>query len=404
MTQIHTRFGRSGRRGKQVAALLLLGLLLPTTVQPVLAADKSITSPSTEDSSLVSYTVGQKYRVTIPTTITLYDQEGTKGTGNGTVTIHAGNDLKLGVVEMLEVAIKAGQRLKLGTAGDENTETTGLPYEVSKGSTSGGASVAADGVAFVSADAGATTDVLQDLYIESAAPKLAGTYTGTLTFTVSVVSPALEVASITPNSDISFAGSTWRILVTDIDASVPGNQALIIKKENIGISKFHESQMTYFDSSGNNGYENSALKTKIDDYYTANIANNSELAKYVAPVTLHNPTFAEFKAGQPLSGSAYNAWSWDDWYKDERSATTLGDTKQAFALSYGDLNHTMGLSGSNSSPLLSFGDPNYFLLRSVGYSSNFAGYVYDGAFNYYHIVDDARPVRPALVINIKAAS
>ncbi|MDR1605656.1 MAG: hypothetical protein LBS41_00950 [Streptococcaceae bacterium] len=399
--------------------LALLSLLLPTTLQPVLADEtKNITGTSGD--SIVSYTVGQKYKVTIPTTIVLTDQAGTKGTGTGTVTIHAGNDLKIGNGETLAVAIKAGERLKLGTDGDAISETTGLPYAVSKGSTFGGASVAADGAAFVSADAGATTDVPQALYIESAAPKLAGTYTGTLTFTVNVSSPAFEVSSTVPGTEFTFAGSDWRILATDIDASVPGNQALIIKKDALSEKemsadgetgadtagkaiKFHESQSTYFNSNGDNGYEHSLLKSSIDNYYDHFIANHSD-TQYVQAVSLNTPTLDEFNTANSKNWSYDNANGSEGivWYKDTHFKTTLGGSDYAFALSYGDINTTMGLSGQISSSFLNFADT--YWLRSSGGTPVCAGFVSEAVFTPYNSVDGTRLARPALVINIKQAS
>jgi hypothetical protein len=404
-----------------------LGLLLPTTVQPVLAdSTQNITDKS--GSFDVSYIIGQKYKVTIPTTITLTDQSGTKGTGSGTVTIKAGEDLKISPDETLAVAIKAGQTLKLGIAGDEN-----LPYAVSKGSTSGGASVAADGATFISADAGATTDVAQDLYIESAAPKLAGTYAGTLTFTVSVV-PFLEVSSTAPNSEFDFAGARWRILATDMDPNTEGNQALVIKTVSLTQAEVTGSGATtgehkvkfrngdyYFSSNGANGYEagngNTAYaKGAIDNWYTSAIASDPELVKYVNPVELHNPTFTDFKDETVLSfyysdGAVapftYRNWRCHDWYTDERFATTVSSSgdKQAFALSYGDINATMGLRGSsNQSDLLKFAGGTFWL-RSAGHGFNNVGHVKvdAGTFDNYmdSIVSQPHPVRPALSLNIK---
>jgi hypothetical protein len=400
--------------------LVLLGLLLPTTLQPVLADDITGDSGATP----VSYVSDQKYTVTIPLSVDL----SASGTETGTVTIKTGEDLKIPPGNVLSVALAAGQSRKLITAGDSE----GISYVVKKGSVE----VANDGSRFVQVSAGATgDDVSQALdFSASGTPKFSGTYTGTVNFTITVAPEAGE--------EITFAGATWRILAPDIDATVSGYQALIIKKaalsekemssdgqtgsETAGKKiKFHESQGTYFDSNGDNGYEHSLLKSSIDHYYNNFIANTPEVA-YVNAVSLNNPTLTDYNTAHNLTWTFNNGeWVKDalhpystGYARDTNFETTLTTTlkpagaKQAFALSYGDIHTNMGLGGTAlTSIYLNFSDnlPADFLLRSVGKSYDSPGYVAyypdpdpDGSWiaNEFHMENTA-PVRPALVVTLQ---
>jgi hypothetical protein len=257
--------------------------------------------------------------------------------------------------------------------------------------------------------------------------------------------------------DYSFAGTTWRVL------KVKGNKALILKVDALtaaeagidtdtnttyadvpflsetAVSKSGVSDAEgldagntngyhgyyYFDSDGSNGYEDSGsasyigqddlkykygLKGAIDYYYNYTIALTSDSDR-VQAVKLNDPTFDKFKAVFDISAT-FNNWGWSSYYADKRFATTIGgsgSSKQAFALSYGDINSTDG-AGENYFSLLNFtkNDPNYFWLRSAGYDNmngsdidTFgAGYVYENYFNCSIAVTFSLPVRPALWISL----
>ncbi|MDR1606546.1 MAG: hypothetical protein LBS41_05485 [Streptococcaceae bacterium] len=146
----------------------------------------------------MTYDVGQKYTVVIPDVITLTNQSGAYGDGGFAVTINAASDaLKLPNAKKLTVAIKTGTFLELGTTGDvaDGSDTgTGLNYTVNKGtaySADSGDQVTPSSGAFVEAVTGETTNQTQNLFIKTGAPKLAGTYEGTLTFTVD---PAVNIS------------------------------------------------------------------------------------------------------------------------------------------------------------------------------------------------------------------
>ncbi|MDR1567848.1 MAG: hypothetical protein LBS33_04145, partial [Streptococcaceae bacterium] len=198
----------------------------------------------------------------------------------------------------------------------------------------------------------------------------------------------------------------------------------------------------YFDSDGSNGYQDSGaasysgdsdpkykygLKGAIDYYYNHSLKayENSILA-----VDLHDPDFDTFKAGfNPETGNkdTYNTWegaAFTGYYKDIHFATTYssGGTKQAFALSYGDLNRSIdsseeitlidgsGLSFNTSySKLLDFsgGDGSVmdiFWLRSAGMEFASAGTVYNGIYSSVPVFMNADEfptrIRPALWVKL----
>jgi hypothetical protein len=384
------------------------------------------------------------YTVTIPETINLSGSNDLKGTGSATVAI----DNTVASVDNVSVgvALTAGQTLKLTTAGD----SIGIPYTV-KNDTSN--LVLADGINFVDAANGAMAS--QTLYFETGIPKFSGLYTGTLNFTINVVdapepaTPALDVANTAPGSEITFANAQWRILATDIDDTVAGNQALIIKVDalkdtemgtgntgNITTLKFlsptavgalpagssvSKRAYYYFDSDGSNGYEDSGLQSDfglrgaIDYYYTHSIANDTD-DQYVNAVTLNDPDLdawnfdngLEWTYGALPAGNVY----FNDYYKNTNYKTTLGSTKQAFALSYGDINSYMSLSSEYKTSLLHFSSASgkHYWLRSPANRYNEVGAIYDnynesgeslGELNYHSGMTSSLLVRPALVINIK---
>ncbi|MDR1605781.1 MAG: hypothetical protein LBS41_01575 [Streptococcaceae bacterium] len=398
--------------------MALLGLLLPMTLHPVLA-DDGITEPSTSGATPVSYVSNQKYTVTIPLSVDLSDG----GTGSGIVTIKTGEDLKIPPGNVLSVALTAGRSQKLTTADD----IEGISYTVNKNDSEGD-EVAPDGIRFIRVSAGATGDPVSQVlhFAASGTPKFSGTYTGTADFTITVAPEAGE--------EITFAGATWRILNPDIDATVPGHQALIIKQEALSekemsddgatgtdtpgaASLFSDSQANYFDSNGDNGYDHSLLKHEIGNYYAHFIANTPE-AQYVNGVELNNPTFEAFKNKVVAEGEApfisaeatASSWGCTSWYKDERFATTLGSTKEAFALSYGDIHSYLDsetFTGDLSAPLLDFRTflPPRYWLRSPGTNTAQAGLIYNA--NMKNSVNtttvDAsklKSVRPALVVTL----
>jgi hypothetical protein len=175
---------------KASLASLALGTLL--AISPVLA-DTNIDSDDTEGSSDVVYVVGEKYTVVIPETITLTDNDGVNGTTtliDAVKILVTNNALKIETGKKIQVSIKTGENFKLKTTGDDDLSYTVHP--VSDATTA----LAAEGVV-AEAEAGTvaetetsysdpdlTLGTKTTLYFVSGAPKLAGTYTDTLNFTI----------------------------------------------------------------------------------------------------------------------------------------------------------------------------------------------------------------------------
>jgi alternate signal-mediated exported protein len=227
----------------------------------------------------------------------------------------------------------------------------------------------------------------------------------------------------TVGDKVWFSNAWYRILKDDMnDKADDGKQALVLKVDALTNEEakqsgtptatatlpFHElGHNTYFlDDTTSTGYDVSLLKKTIDAYYVDTI-KGTDNEKYIQAVSLNHPTYNELKEGQTFSGSAYNKWNnWTDFYKDTRFATELGDSKQGFALSYGDI-HTINSVGAsdNRTPLLDFagatGTNNYTWLRSAGYGNSTAGAVYTGSIQDYLYVRTGLPVRVALSLQIK---
>ncbi|MDR1567827.1 MAG: hypothetical protein LBS33_04035 [Streptococcaceae bacterium] len=172
----------------KIMALTLVALGLTNSGGVVLAdTSQSISgnvTDSTSGSSTVQYEVPVKYTVTIPTTITLTDDDGEKGAVSlsNAVTIKvADNALKIANGKKLTVAVTTGQEFKLQISGVADSE---LNYTLYQGTSDSDALLSA-GAVIAEATPDATADVEQGLYFETTgAPKYAGTYTGTLNFTI----------------------------------------------------------------------------------------------------------------------------------------------------------------------------------------------------------------------------
>lgn len=216
-----------------------------------------------------------------------------------------------------------------------------------------------------------------------------------------------------------FANAWWRILKTDMDTMLPGNQALVLQEKAITAQetgdndfyvKFHNTSLTYFlDGTTSTGYGESHLKYVIDCYY-ANKINGSDYENYVQAVSLNNPIFSAFASSPAFTGNGntYDQWWWGDWYTDTRFATSLGGSKQAFALSYGDI-QTLDKSTFNDtgyySTLLDFQTvgalDSFFWLRSAGDYFGRAGVVVNGdIYNSRVDVKGSFPVHAALSIQL----
>lgn len=239
------------------------------------------------------------------------------------------------------------------------------------------------------------------------------TATGTQTLYAQwqVDSPAIKVSNTAPGSEFTFAGSQWRILDTDMDNDdTNGLQALVIKVDPISTSsKFLASGTRYFESTGiSNGYERSrsigGVGKVIDDWYKDNIVGTADEAA-VQAVALNNPDFNAFSAGITFSsGSTTTDWRWTNYYQNTRFATTLDSSgsKQAFALSHGDIHGHMGVgTTTETTSLLNFGNDSMFWLRSAGSYSQCAGRVSGSNFNSNNYVNSAHPVRPSLSLLIE---
>jgi hypothetical protein len=380
-------------KGNCLVGLALLVLLLPVSTLPVLATEVE------KREQELQYIVGEKYKVTIPTTITLTDQAGTKGIGTAEIKLETSpGEFQIPPDKLITIALtQKTPPLMLHVSGSE-----GLPYTIKRGSLKGN-QIFADGISFFGAPAGTTTGVSQILYFETTGnPRYAGTYTDVLNFTIGIDTSLdfFEVDEIAAGKEFDFAGATWRILAEDMDPNVLGNQALIIRitpltnAEAKGVSDetaadnyqpYLRDSDRYFDSTSpyGNGYDagtgnTNYLKGGLDYYYEHHLANVEDNAKYVNYVSLNNPTYDQFAQGKILESnstgdapppiSATN-WKYGNFCNDTNFNTTMGGIKQAFALSYGDINTTIGLSfdSNNTNPLLKLGttDNDYFL-RSAG--------------------------------------
>ena len=249
---------------------------------------------------------------------------------------------------------------------------------------------------------------------------LSATTTGNQTLYAQWDSPAIKVTNTAPGSEFDFAGSKWRILDTDMDNNAAnGLQALVIRADSISISNKFIVGTTrddlYFDNittdgdgaDGSNGYEDSrnlsigGVGKVIDDWYKNNIAGTAAEAA-VQAVNLNNPDFTTFKSSISFtSGSTITNWQWNKYHQDTRFATTLDSSgsKQAFALSYGDIHGHMGVGTTETrTDLLKLAGT--FWLRSPGFSYQYVGVVDSGIFNYLYVFR-LIAVRPALSLLIQ---
>lgn len=214
--------------------------------------------------------------------------------------------------------------------------------------------------------------------------------------------------------------SIWRTLDTDMDNKASnGLQALVIKVTDIGSCQFliaGSTYKSYFDSSvmtdGSNGYEDSrsagGVGKVIDNWYNTNIKGKAAEA-FVQAVALNNPTYTEFTK-TPFTfdrGSRIGDWQWNNYYRDTRFATTLTGSvsKQAFALSYGDIYGHMGVgTTATSTSLFDFTYNGGFWLRSAGENYRRAGVIYvaslQGDGQVYNTVNSFY-ARPALSLSIQ---
>ena len=172
-----------------------------------------------------------------------------------------------------------------------------------------------------------------------------------------------------------------------------------------------DDEKYFFNGPNDDGYGRSRLKIVIDAYY-----NHLTDKTAVQAVTLNNPTYTQY-TGTGFNGTAtsYSAWWWAGLvsdsnryqnYKDTRFETTLGGTKQAFALSTGDLRGATGVPiGLKDVILLTFKGTNRTdsYLRSPG---NF--YLLSVAVELGDLlrpdptgkVSSLEPVRPSLYLSI----
>ncbi|MFT8926908.1 MAG: BspA family leucine-rich repeat surface protein [Bifidobacterium sp.] len=223
------------------------------------------------------------------------------------------------------------------------------------------------------------------------------------------------------NQEFIWANAVWRVLAAD------GPRRLVLKataltslESGMGTANndrpyypYIISRDTFFSSSGSNGYEDSGgapgngIRGRVD-YYCTNYLTAYDSS--VLPVTLNNPTLSQWNSctGNSLNWDSYPGIS--DWWTSSCFATTVGSgAKQAFQLSYGDINSTpgMGLSGKTSSALLRFtGDWGYYYqtnTRSFGGGSTYSGAVsgsgeLDRRYNY--LQSDMICARPALWLTL----
>lgn len=222
----------------------------------------------------------------------------------------------------------------------------------------------------------------------------------------------------------------WRVINTK-STGVTASNRLVIKvnaltqrdldqseKESTAYVSFSKNSF-YFASSNTiqgNGYETGAsetgvdnrkyLKGAIDYYYEHKIQDETNVEK----VNLNNPTFEQYRSigftGSVTGTPAYSNWSWDNWSRDTRFSTSLdGDKKQAFALSFGDINKFTTLESDGiKALLLNFSGTNtyQYWLRSPGRSAMYAGAINSGSMGYDFSVRQSitEKIRPALWLSI----
>ena len=171
-----------------------------------------------------------------------------------------------------------------------------------------------------------------------------------------------------------------------------------------------DDEKYFFNGPNDDGYGRSRLKSIIDTYYN-HLADKTA----VQAVTLNTPTWTQL-TGTGFAGTAvsYKNWEWGRdpadnnsplVFRDARFETTFGGTKQAFALSFGDIHGAIGVPttpGNLTSSLLEFVGANKAntWLRSAYDSSN-AGELYPGGvYVSGYFVYGPEPVRPALYLSV----
>ena len=172
-----------------------------------------------------------------------------------------------------------------------------------------------------------------------------------------------------------------------------------------------DDKQLFFNSSNDDGYGRSRVKAIIDAYY-----NHLTDKTAVQAVTLNNPTWTQY-TGTGYTGASktsYNNWGWgtdsedgnrNKHYRDARFETTLGGSKQAFALSFGDIHGVIGVPttpGNYTSPLLNFVGTNFntYWLRSAGQATATAGRIGDGILYFANGMDGIITVRPSLYLSV----
>ncbi|MFT8639044.1 BspA family leucine-rich repeat surface protein [Bifidobacterium sp.] len=221
-------------------------------------------------------------------------------------------------------------------------------------------------------------------------------------------------ASAPTDQEFIWANAIWRVLAVD------GTRRLVLKASYLSESEMGLGSGTgaravpflsmtasgalpagnalgqrshyYFDSDGSNGYEDSGLaadyglKSWIDYYYNHSI--NPSFAANVVAVTLNNPDLGAWNSALGLSWSHNGAGTIAEPDLSDSFAATVGTgTKQAFALSTGDINASPGMglhgAGTQTSTLLSFSGANSdYWLRTAGYNFPIGGVIwnYNGAY------------------------
>ncbi|MDR3190628.1 MAG: hypothetical protein LBT80_05405 [Lactobacillaceae bacterium] len=409
---------------EHTSRILLSVLLLSTASQIVISAPVFADTytwngsggswASSEDGATdVSTTVLSSYTVRIPAALTLPTTD-TYTTAADNVEVLPGAQIQSD--QSIRVKLGAGQTFLAANGGNDavaykvkladNTKLTGTTdaYEILK--------VEAE----TAHQTGGTTSV--NVGFDTAPDfKFAGIYTDHVQFDVSVkTSPVI----LNGDGTVTFAGARWKILVDgDSDAAEATHagdylvvrETVLTNREIGGSPNDYDASVqfgsfpasSYFSASGENGYQRSHLKTRID-YYAANILSDEHLAQGVLPVNLNDMSFWDFVGddnpvgvypvtNEPTNWEAYNPAS------DIRGATTVdaGGTKQAFALSYGDLHSITGVGPSvHGSKLLQFADGMFSMTRSPGSDYQRVGFIDDaGAFDQYVGTWTTYPVRPA---------
>lgn len=244
----------------------------------------------------------------------------------------------------------------------------------------------------------------------------AGTYTITYTYDNKSLTAMLTVSAANlpklseDGKTVQFMNQTWSVI-----RKLPNNNYLIGGQQKLSNSKFTDGD-NFFNTNDSHldGYTNSLVKTKIDEWYNKNIKGT--MYEYaVQPVVLSNPTLGNLIELNILKTNTTDNLN-TNWWKtgEEKYRTTVNSSgsKQAFALSSADVS-TGTQQENNWWPVLSedgiayrnalkSAGIDYTWLRSPGVSHNLAADLYSSFGNVVsnYVTNPSGAVVPSLAVRI----